>query len=208
VDAGVPKMMDEVDFLAQVSIFSMMKRSDLERVSKLARRHSFRKADVVVREGERDGRLFVIMSAEVEVVIGLGGGNERAVRTLGPQSYFGEMALIDDLVRSARVVAKTDAELLSLDQWDFKEEIERYPGLAFEMLQMLRARAKITSHFRIPSSGHLWPRLNRKILETVRLFLWFCSIGATKSDLNPGANSVNLFLREPYVDVSEPLKRP
>ena len=62
---------------------------------------------------------------------------------------------------------------------------------------MLRARAKITSHFRIPSSGHLWPRLNRKILEIVRLFLWFCSIDATKSDPNPGANSVNLFLREP-----------
>jgi CRP-like cAMP-binding protein len=135
-------MMDEVDFLAQVSVFSMMKRSDLERLSKLARRHSFREADVIVREGERDGRLFVIMSGEVEVVIGLGGRNERAVRTLGPQTYFGEMALIDDLVRSASVVAKTDTELLSLDQWDFKEEIERYPALAFEMLQMLSRRIR------------------------------------------------------------------
>jgi YgiT-type zinc finger domain-containing protein len=60
----------------------------------------------------------------------------------------------------------------------------------------LRARAKITSHFYIPSSGHLWPRLNRKILEIAQLFLWFCSIGVTKSDPNPGTNSVNLFLRE------------
>jgi hypothetical protein len=61
----------------------------------------------------------------------------------------------------------------------------------------LRARAKITSHFRIPSSDHLWPCLNRNILEIVHLFLWFCSIGTTPSDPNPGANSVNLFLREP-----------
>ena len=61
----------------------------------------------------------------------------------------------------------------------------------------LRARAKITSHFRIPSSGHLWPRLNHKILEIALLFLWFCSIGATKSNQNLSANSVNLFLREP-----------
>ena len=65
----------------------------------------------------------------------------------------------------------------------------------------LRARAKITSHFRIPSSGHLWPRLNRKILEIVRLFLWFCSIGAAKPNLNLGANSGNLFLCEPLVPI-------
>ena len=63
--------------------------------------------------------------------------------------------------------------------------------------ETLRVRAKIDSHFRIPSPGHLWPCLNHKILEIVLLFLWFCSIGATKSNLNPGANSVNLFLREP-----------
>ena len=62
---------------------------------------------------------------------------------------------------------------------------------------LLRARAKITSHFGIPSSDHLRPRLNREILEIVRLFLWFLSIGAAKSDPKPGANSANLFLREP-----------
>jgi hypothetical protein len=67
----------------------------------------------------------------------------------------------------------------------------------------LRARARITSHFRIPSLDHLWPRLNRKILEIVLLFLRFCSIGATKYDPNPGANSVNLFLREPLGIVNE-----
>ncbi len=77
---------------------------------------------------------------------------------------------------------------------------------SYEILRV-RARAKITSHFRISSSGHLWPRLNRKILEIVLLFLWFCSIGATKSDPNPGANSVNLFLREPLGFESEAVSR-
>jgi hypothetical protein len=62
---------------------------------------------------------------------------------------------------------------------------------------MLRACAKITSHFRIPSSAHLCLRLNRKILEIVLLFLWICSIGAAKFDLNLDANSVRLFFRKP-----------
>lgn len=62
----------------------------------------------------------------------------------------------------------------------------------------LRAHSKITSHFRIPSSGHLRPILNRKVLEIdPLLFLWLCNFGSNKSDLNLGANSVKLFLSEP-----------
>ena len=74
----------------------------------------------------------------------------------------------------------------------------------------LRARARITSHFRIPSSGHLQPLLNRKILDIAVLCLRSCSIVAAESDPNLGAknrlqNEImgpfpgNLFLRKPLV---------
>ena len=61
----------------------------------------------------------------------------------------------------------------------------------------LRAYAKITLHFCIPSSGHLWQLLNRKILAIVVLSLRFCSIGAAKYDPNLGANSAKLFFVSP-----------
>ncbi len=57
----------------------------------------------------------------------------------------------------------------------------------------------------MPFSDHLRPRLNHEILGRVLLFLWFRSIGATKSDPNLCANSVNLFLREPLEDGNESL---
>ncbi len=56
---------------------------------------------------------------------------------------------------------------------------------------------KNNSNFRIPSSGHLCPILNRQILEIGPLFLWLGDFGSNKSDPNPGANSVKVFLREP-----------
>ena len=46
--------------------------------------------------------------------------------------------------------------------------------LANYLARDLRAHSKITSHFRIPSSGHLCPILNRKVLEIVPLLLWLC----------------------------------
>ena len=53
----------------------------------------------------------------------------------------------------------------------------------------LRARARIISRFRIPSSGHLQPLLNRKILNMAGPCLRSCSIVAAESDPNLGAKA-------------------
>ncbi len=60
-----------------------------------------------------------------------------------------------------------------------------------------RARAKITSHFGISSSGHFWQILKSKNLEIVHYYCAFCSSKSTKPNLNLSAKNVNLFLREP-----------
>jgi len=90
--------MNKADLLAKVSIFSFMKRRDLLRIGKLTQYHFFHEGDVIIREGEHDCRPFIIVSGGVEIVKSLGSKNESCVRTFGPHSYFGEMALIDGLV--------------------------------------------------------------------------------------------------------------
>ena len=150
-------MENHADFLAKVSLFSLMKKGDLKRIAKLVRHHSFREGDVIIREGDRDRRLFIIVSGEVEVTRNLGTKTEKSVRTLGPPSYFGEMALIDDLVRSASVVAREKTRLLSLDHWNLREEIEKYPAMAMELLQMLSRRIRAIEKTMINRLGMLLP---------------------------------------------------
>jgi len=134
--------MNDAQILSRVALFSLMKGRDLKRIAKLARHHWYEKGDLIVREGERDGRLFVIVSGGASVVKDLGGPSEKRLRTLGPDNYFGEMALIDDYVRTASVVADDRTEVLSLDQWNIREEIKRYPSIAIELLQTLGRRLK------------------------------------------------------------------
>ena len=134
--------MDKDDLLAEVSIFSHMKKRELRRVAKLTNFESFRSGDVIVSEGARDDRFFLIVSGKVEVIKGLGSPNKWCLRTLGPRSYFGEMALIDDLVRTSSVVAKTDTQVLILDQWNLRQQIEKNPGMAIELLQMFGRRIR------------------------------------------------------------------
>ena len=59
--------MNEAEVLAKVSLFSGMKASDLERIASLAQSHVFQAGETIIREGDRDGRLFVVVSGEVEI---------------------------------------------------------------------------------------------------------------------------------------------
>ncbi|MGD2269485.1 MAG: cyclic nucleotide-binding domain-containing protein [Desulfobacterales bacterium] len=150
-------MEDYADFLSGVSIFSLLKKVDLQRIAKLAQRHLFQSGDLIIKEGDRDRRLFVIISGTVEIIKDLGSENERQLGILGPPSYFGEMSLIDDLVRSASVISKGETELLSLDQWDLRNEIEKYPAIAFELLQMLSRRVRAIEKRMINTLGTFLP---------------------------------------------------
>jgi len=134
--------MDDAEILSRVALFSLMKKKDLRRIAKLAKHHSYKKGEIIVREGARDGRLFIIISGEVEVIKNLGAGDEKPLRILRSDNYFGEMALIDDHVRTASVVAKEETEVLSLYQWNIREEIKKYPAIAIELLQTLGRRLR------------------------------------------------------------------
>jgi len=134
--------MDDAEILSRVALFSLMKKKDLRRIAKLAKHHSYKKGEIIVREGARDGRLFIIISGEVEVIKGLGAVDEKPLRVLRSDNYFGEMALIDDHVRTASVVAREETEVLSLYQWNIREEIKKYPAIAIELLQTLGRRLR------------------------------------------------------------------
>jgi CRP/FNR family transcriptional regulator len=135
--------MNDAEILLKIPLFSLMKKKDLRRIAKLAKHHSYKKGDLIVREGDRDGRLFIIISGEVGVVKDLGGKSEKLLRVFTSYNYFGEMALIDDYVRTASVVAGKDTEALSLDQWNIREEIRKYPSIAIEIMQTLGRRLRV-----------------------------------------------------------------
>jgi CRP/FNR family cyclic AMP-dependent transcriptional regulator len=143
--------------LSRVSLFSLMTMDDLLRLAQLTQYHVFHHGHVIITEGERDGRMFIILSGKVEIIKNLGEQHEIRLRTLGPQSYFGEMALIDNLARSASVIASAETELLSLDRGNLLQAIEQYPAIAIELLQMLSQRIRAIEKNLVHTLGNLLP---------------------------------------------------
>ncbi len=153
-------MMKKEDYLATVSIFSYFKKKDLQRLAKKSRYCSFKIGDVIIKEGDRDGRFFILISGKADVIKSYGTRKQKRLRTLPPKSYFGEMALFDDLIRSATVVAREDMVALCLDRLNLYKEIEQYPQLAMDLLQMLNQR---------------FLALERAVIKTIGGFIPICS---------------------------------
>ena len=84
--------MKDTEILSKVPLFSLMKNRDLQRIVKLSKHHSFQPGDIIVREGERDGRLFIIIAGKVEVIKDLGTPQEKTLRVFFCPSTPGKVS--------------------------------------------------------------------------------------------------------------------
>ena len=91
----------------------------------------------VTSEGATGTGFFVIAEGTASVTVG---GEERA--RLGPGDYFGEIALIDQDVRSASILAETDLRCYGLTPWEFRPFVEEHPEVAWTLLRTLAQRLR------------------------------------------------------------------
>ncbi|MEW6532578.1 MAG: cyclic nucleotide-binding domain-containing protein [Thermodesulfobacteriota bacterium] len=150
-------MTTELEFLAQVPIFSRLSPQELQRVLDHAERQEYQAGEEIIREGETDARLFVILEGAVDVIKDRGTPNEKTFATIGIRDYFGEMALIDNLARSATVVARKATSVLCIDQKGLYEAIEKNPSIAMELLKMFSQRVRALEKCIVRNLGGLLP---------------------------------------------------
>ena len=96
-----------VDHLKSLEQFRACTKAQLREVARLAERVEVDKGGIVVREGQSDRELFLILAGTVEVTQA-----GRRVNVLGPCDFFGELGALNRGPRSATVTALSDLELL------------------------------------------------------------------------------------------------
>ncbi len=82
----------------------------------------------ICTQGERGDRLYAIALGQV-VVKSVEGGREITVTQLLEGDIFGERALVEDLPRTATIVAETRVRLLSLHRADYQQLLLKHPNL-------------------------------------------------------------------------------
>jgi CRP/FNR family transcriptional regulator, cyclic AMP receptor protein len=92
---------------------------------------------IIFREGDEATELFVIKSGQVRIQLG-----NRTLTELGPDSIFGEMALIDNEPRSATAIAVTDVEIVPVGERQFLFLVSQTPYFALKVMRVLAQRLR------------------------------------------------------------------
>jgi glucose-6-phosphate 1-dehydrogenase len=94
----------------------------------------------LIRKGEIGRRMYFLLHGAVDVLDGEG----RILDTLGPGSFFGEMALLLAEPRTASIRTRQQCDVLALDKSDFNRVLRDHPEFARSILQACRERYRVT----------------------------------------------------------------
>jgi MFS family permease len=112
----------QLSLLARIPMFAPLARVDLERLARQLDRIETPAGTEVIRQGDIGDRFYVVDAGEFEIVI----DGER-IRTQGEGEFFGEIALLHDMPRTATVRALTDGAVWALDQEEFLATLTDLP---------------------------------------------------------------------------------
>jgi CRP-like cAMP-binding protein len=130
----------KVESLRRAPLFENLSKSELEHLAKRTEDLEVEPGKVLCREGEPAQEFFVIIDGEVEVT-----RNGERIRTLGPGDFFGEIALLEDIPRTATVTAITPLRFFVLTRQSFWSMVESMPDVDRKILRALAKRALATS---------------------------------------------------------------
>lgn len=125
--AGAP-----VAALRRVPLFADLDDGELAQIAVLFKERHFAAGETVVKEGADGAAFFLIESGEASVSVR---GAERT--SLGSGSHFGEIALIDEGIRSATITATTDLVCYGLTLWEFRPLVIENGAVGWKLLQSL-----------------------------------------------------------------------
>lgn len=135
-------MSPHTELLQKVSLFADVDTEELERIAALLQEKHVPKDAHIVTQSEPGDSLFVIARGRVKVVIFGDNGREVILTLLKAGEFFGEMSLLDDLPRSANVIASEDSTVLVLKRDQFEEHIQKSARTALNVMGELSRRLR------------------------------------------------------------------
>jgi MFS family permease len=126
IDAAAPAPdADELRILGSVPIFAPLPGGTLEHLAGRLVPLRLEAGTMIVREGDPGDRFYIVAEGEVDV-----SHDGAFVSSLSEGGYFGEIALIRDIPRTATVTARTPVVLYALDREDFLAAVTGHPQAA------------------------------------------------------------------------------
>jgi serine phosphatase RsbU (regulator of sigma subunit) len=127
--------------LSHIPIFAKLPRSELRHLAVTLSARELPEQTILIKEGSRDDRLYIVLEGQIEVIKALGTPDERIVAHRDEGALLGEMSLFSrDGRHTASVRALTPVDLLEMTRDDLDALLHRHPKFAYELVGLLSRR--------------------------------------------------------------------
>lgn len=132
-----------VGYLQKVPLFQNLKSRQQERLARRFVERDYPKGKAIVSQGHGGEGFFIIISGKAEAIREKADGSKVVVNSFATGDFFGELALLDEGLRTASVVTTEDSKCLILTSWDFLAVLREDAEMAIDILQELAKRFRL-----------------------------------------------------------------
>ncbi len=125
----------KVELIKKVPLFSKLSKKELEQVAHIADELDLPNGKLMAEEGDRGREFFVLLEGEADVTKG-----DKSINTMREGDFFGEIALVTQMPRTASVRATTDVRVLVVTERDFGALLKHSPEVSRGVAEALAER--------------------------------------------------------------------
>jgi CRP/FNR family transcriptional regulator, cyclic AMP receptor protein len=125
----------KIDLLKRVPLFAGCSKKELEALALIADEIDLNEGAVLTREGQPGREFFVLVDGTVQVTQGAD-----TIGELNGGDWFGEIALLTNVPRTATVTATSPVRVLVITDRAFRQVVEATPSIAVKMLERVGER--------------------------------------------------------------------
>jgi len=120
-----------------VDIFYNLDSGELLEIARVASQESDPSGTVVIREGDQEESIYLVVKGSVRI-----SKDGIPLADYGSGSFFGEMSLFKEGIRTATVTAQTPVLLLRLERNHFVRVMQKHPEIAISVCRLLSRRVR------------------------------------------------------------------
>ena len=138
--------MTPVNMLQHIPLFEALRLTDRQRLAALLRKHTIKKGEVLFRKGDEGNAFYIIIKGRIKIALTSNQEDEITLAVFADGDFFGEMALLDGLPRSADAVAAETTQLYVLSRNDFFSFLIHNEDAVKSILYVLSLRLRKTDN--------------------------------------------------------------
>ncbi|MBN2568847.1 MAG: Crp/Fnr family transcriptional regulator [Deltaproteobacteria bacterium] len=161
--------MNRQAFLRGIDLFKSLTAEDANKLAALFKGIKLKRGEVLFHKGDKGTAFYVVRKGSIKIVLPSRMGDEVAPAIFSEGDFFGEMALLDGMPRSADAVSLEQTELLALKRKDFLLFLRKNEEAMDAILSYLSMRLRKTDD--LLKDAHflnISRRLARRLVELIK----------------------------------------